>query len=655
MAKNHTASILASYVTYKELSSHGDYKSPYQILAEFIKYIIYEEKIYAFSISEIKSKVEDEFEFHLPDAVFRSALKKIDFVTRNSSGNYCVIGEKISIDGTLKKYKNLAESTEIGVSEQLISFVEEIRDCKLDNREKKELMRAFVAYLIDESNGNKYQEEISSFIIKKSDDVKITEYLNSVREGAILYTGLNYNIDEVGSLKKDLILYLDTEVLFDIYGYNGEIFQRLALDLFNLVRDANSKEKRVRLRYFEETKREIDLFFAKAEEIVKGRILSKDNVAMKAITNGCRDISDISDRKADFYTKLQYSYGIMQDERKSYYYKSDTAANLESTFSEDEKRDSEVQFAVRMISNINKLRNNQPFYEYTEAEAVFITETWKVQEYSRKMVDLISNEINGEKKIVGYAISMGMITNILWYKLNKGFGNNDFPQNVNSVLKAKIVLSNLISQNVSKKFAECKQAYQRGELNQQQLAARLLALREKAMKPEEITTDNLEDSLNFDSKHIERFEAERELHKAQIRQNKEQIEDYQSEIEKLKRAIQVEEALKEQQEAENAATMEAKEATIQAQNEELKKYREQDLKREHRKEFIKKVYGFLKRIFWRVIIILVIVAMTYGITKQVKADAANTVSIIVTVVGIFISIVDIVKNVFNDVFNDKNV
>lgn len=27
-------------------------------------------------------------------------------------------------------------------------------------------MRAFVSYLIDESNGNKYQEEISSFIIK---------------------------------------------------------------------------------------------------------------------------------------------------------------------------------------------------------------------------------------------------------------------------------------------------------------------------------------------------------------------------------------------------------------------------------------------------------------------------------------------------------
>ena len=185
------------------------------------------------------------------------------------------------------------------------------------------------------------------------------------------------------------------------------------------------------------------------------------------------------------------------------------------------------------------------------------------------------------------------------------------------------------------------------------MAARLLALREKAVKPEDITTDNLEDSLNFDSTHIERFEAERELHKAQIRQNKEQLEDYQAEIEQLKRTIQIEEALKKQQETESAATMEEKDATIQAQNEELQKYRDQDLKKENRKKFIKKVGVFLKRICLRLIILLIIVLIIYSVTKYVKADAANTVSIVVTVAGIVISCVDIVKNVFKDVFNNR--
>lgn len=159
--------------------------------------------------------------------------------------------------------------------------------------------------------------------------------------------------------------------------------------------------------------------------------------------------------------------------------------------------------------------------------------------------------------------------------------------------------------------------------------------------------------MNFDSKHIERFEAERELHKTQIKQNKELLEDYQAEIEQLKRTIQIEEALKKQQETESAATMEEKDATIQAQNEELQKYRDKDLKKENRKKFIKKVGVFLKEICLRLLILLIIVLITYRVTKYVKADAANTVSIVVTVVGIVISCVDIVKNVFNDVFNNR--
>ena len=64
------------------------------------------------------------------------------------------------------------------------------------------------------------------------------------------------------------------------------------------------------------------------------------------------------------------------------------------------------------------------------------------------------------------------------------------------------------------------------------------------------------------------------------------------EIEQLKRTIQIEEALKKQQETESAATMEEKDATIQAQNEELQKYRDKDLKKENRKKFIKKVGVF---------------------------------------------------------------
>lgn len=41
--------------------------------------------------------------------------------------------------------------------------------------------------------------------------------------------------------------------------------------------------------------------------------------------------------------------------------------------------------------------------------------------------------------------------------------------------------------------------------------------------------------------------------------------------------------------------MEEKDATIQAQNEELQRYREQDLKKENRRKCIKKVGVFLRK------------------------------------------------------------
>lgn len=51
--------------------------------------------------------------------------------------------KKIRVDGALKKYRNLAETAEISVSEQLISFIEETKDYKLNNKEKKRINESF--------------------------------------------------------------------------------------------------------------------------------------------------------------------------------------------------------------------------------------------------------------------------------------------------------------------------------------------------------------------------------------------------------------------------------------------------------------------------------------------------------------------------------
>lgn len=62
---------------------------------------------------------------------------------------------------------------------------------------------------------------------------------------------------------------LDMEVLFDIYGYNGEVFQRLALDLFKLARDANSKEKGFDSDILRRLRQKLICFLQKQKKLLK--------------------------------------------------------------------------------------------------------------------------------------------------------------------------------------------------------------------------------------------------------------------------------------------------------------------------------------------------------------------------------------------------
>ena len=172
------------------------------------------------------------------------------------------------------------------------------------------------------------------------------------------------------------------------------------------------------------------------------------------------------------------------------------------------------------------------------------------------------------------------------------------------------------------------------------------------MKPEDITVDNLEDNLNFDSNYLGRFEEECEFQKAKIQQNELQIEDYRSEIEKLKNTIEAESILKGKEKTENEIILAKKDEEIHMQSIELEKYRSEEKRKKDKKVFHKKILTFIWKVFARIFILLVVGFVSYKVAKYVKADAANTVAIIVTVLGIFIGGVDIMKNVYKNVFGE---
>ena len=104
--KNKTkTSVLASFATLKSLSEEKKYHSPYQILCEFVKYIIVSNSLHCFTVPEIQRHLMKEFGFSIPEAVVRSSLKHIQY-TSLSNGLYSVVINEInniSNNGCLKR------------------------------------------------------------------------------------------------------------------------------------------------------------------------------------------------------------------------------------------------------------------------------------------------------------------------------------------------------------------------------------------------------------------------------------------------------------------------------------------------------------------------------------------------------------------------
>ena len=95
-------------------------------------------------------------------------------------------------------------------------------------------------------------------------------------------------------------------------------------EFFELVEEVNKSsftknKKIIRLRYFEETKIEIDKFFEVAVEIINGRNTTyPGNSAMPKITDGCFYKSDVKDKYVRFFDYINNTLQIEEDSTAYY-------------------------------------------------------------------------------------------------------------------------------------------------------------------------------------------------------------------------------------------------------------------------------------------------------------------------------------------------
>ena len=277
MNNKYSNSIMASYATFKELYKSKKYSSPYQILSEFIKYIIVSKSLYAFTSVDIQRYLKEEFGFNPPIAVIRTALKGMKDVFLDHD-EYRAINPGNNKEFRL--YRQQSEEKSKIITEALLSYSEEN---SITNVDRGKLTQELIAFVLDEDGTPEYQQLISEFLLLNENNDRIKDAVYNIREGSILYSGLAFNISEFGSLSKPITLFLDTEILFDIIGLNGSLFKTLADDLLNLVKTANRGGTLIVLRYFSKVYEEINQYFYRAERIVSGQGEINLSTAMKKI------------------------------------------------------------------------------------------------------------------------------------------------------------------------------------------------------------------------------------------------------------------------------------------------------------------------------------------------------------------------------------
>lgn len=635
--KKTAFSVLASFATLKSLSDEKKYRSPYQILLEFIRYIITSDSLYTFSAIEMKSRLSEHFAFSIPEAVIKTSIKNTDGIILKN-GTYYVSMTEIGVNSLFEAKKTEADEYNLNIinllSEYILSRSINTAICE------ETLTQELVNFLIEDPSPSsaKYTELISEFILKNEYNKDIQEGLNRIREGSILYIGLSHNIRETGSITNPLTLYLGTEILFSLIGYNGEIFQQFAKDFYDQIRLANSGgQQKIKLHYFSEIKKEVDEFFAIAGDIVDGRrphLLDKP--AMKAITDGCSTSSDVAVKQSDFYYRLQYSYGITEDPYGSYYDEIFFASNLESFDSLDESDKKKTkETGLKFISHINKLRDGKHYYNDLDSEHLLITNTKATLRISKEQTDLIKAE-KGLDIVSNFAVSLDRITSLLWYKLGNGFGKRVLPVSVSALLKARVVLSSSIAQNADRVFSEVKKQFKSGSISEDQVAARIIMLRNKPMLPEDLQAEDIDEIMDFSPEYLSRYE---EL------------------FNNSQNALKEKEALVETIRTEAVKEMFEKDATIASQENVIKEKDDENtmLRNEldvyHRKEsdFAKKkerrknIWRFVWSIIWKVALIAMITSAVVVCEKIFNITIPVYVYAVVDVIGLIAVFLRILK------------
>jgi len=503
--------LLASVALFGELYNSDKYMGVPSIIAEFIKGAMASEKKYCLSSFEIVRLLEKVYDFTIPESVIRTILitnlKSVVTVKKNIFHfNDSFVSEFTDIEKEIDVKTNIQNR----IFFELVKYVSEKEKRELNKLDEDELFNNFTHFLFDNGVLEKFSNHISAFIIQNESNHEFLNCLNTIREGLVLYQGIKYTADvnDLGKWDTDLLIYLNTEYLFNALGYNGILFKEIFDDFLKLVNEINdsslrqNKGEKISLRYFSEIQREIDGFFVTAESIKKGhRPLESLRPAMKMIIDSCPTPADIIAKKVSFYHELEAKGIKLQDlelEVNDYMLFNvedesilDELAKIAKERGRDFDKDSCHQF-LKLFTKINYLRSGNSKKPFERIGHIYITESSFAKYLGH------NNLVKFNDHDTSFAKDIDFVTSRFWFKLKKGFSEkHTLPKSFDVLTKSRIILSSHINSSITKGYQKLVKDTNDGKLSKDEALARSYALREKPNTPEEITSINVDSTFEF--------------------------------------------------------------------------------------------------------------------------------------------------------------
>ena len=512
---------MASLAVFRELYNGNKYDI-FNVIAAFASNIIITEKIHNFELQEFCLKLNNEYGFTLVSSVVKTALNRITFLSSTSKkGYYTVDTTKMPNNLEFEQEFKSCQDANRRIISDFITFVSDLLKQPLSDDKIKSLQEDFCAYTIDCKVDNPENlGYISAFILKHKEDSAFDQQLTRIREGMIIYNGLSYTVspNEIEKYDTELNIFLETEVLFNMAGYNGILCQHLFNEFYDQVNEINKiaiqrhGKKFIHLKYFEESYDEISKFFKQAEEIVCGNSrLSDPRDAMISILNGCNQKYEIKEKQTVF-EKLLADKGIILDSRKytmdEDFIKSNLASieNIDEVFVTRKDKDYAIQM---MLSKINYLRRIKSTNTKNFKQVGYI-----LLSGNSRTLFLSKQCLKTNNEVVPLAEPISFFTQRFWLSLNKGLLNVNLPITVDIFTISQITFSHAVNKALRNQFASIINDVHSGKLIKEEAESKIAGFRINFIKHEDINDEVIasNDYLDiFDVHSVDRIQAERAL------------------------------------------------------------------------------------------------------------------------------------------------